>query len=133
MANHGHFSSLEADECQQLLRGSSVGRVAWDAGAAGLLVLPVNYVWADGQILFRTGPDTALAQLAEGRSVAFQVDFYDVEALNGWSVLGHGSSHLFSEDKPSLVPDPWAPGPRHLVIAISLRQLSGRAVSANDR
>lgn len=133
MANDGHFSSLDADECQQLLRGASVGRVAWDAGAAGLLVLPVNYVWADGRILFRTSPGTLLAQLAEDRGVSFQIDFYDVEARNGWSVLVQGQTEFVGEEPLNPSSDPWAPGPRNLVIAISPRQFSGRAVSANDR
>ncbi|MDO4785170.1 MAG: pyridoxamine 5'-phosphate oxidase family protein [Propionibacteriaceae bacterium] len=133
MANDGHFSSLEVDECQQLLRSASVGRVAWDAGAAGLLVLPVNYVWTEGRILFQTASDTLLAQLAEGRKVSFQIDFYDAEARNGWSVLVQGDSGLAGEEQLNLLPDPWAPGSRSLVVAISPRQFSGRAVSANDR
>lgn len=133
MANEGHFSSLDADECAKLLRDVPVGRVGWNAGPAGLLILPVNYTWSQGQILFRTAPQTILAQLADGHQVAFQVDFHDEEACNGWSVLVQGDSSLLGEERLSPLPDPWAPGPRNLVIAITPRQLSGRAVSAKDR
>lgn len=132
MAHEGHFTVLDTDECRHLLRGGKVGRISWSAGEAGQLILPVNYVVADGTVLFRTSPHAVLAQLSEGCEVAFQVDDYDESAANGWSVLVQGHTELYGEERLNPVPDPWAPGQRNLVIAVVPRRYSGRAVSAKE-
>lgn len=132
MSHEGHFAVLDPDECKQLVRGVSVGRIGWSSDELGQLVLPVNFALVGDLVVFRTSPRSVLAQLADGREVAFQVDDYDDEAANGWSVLVQGRTEVFGEERLNPAPAPWAPGVRNLVIAIVPYSYSGRAVSAGD-
>lgn len=131
MGNEGHFTILDPDECRHLLRNMRAGRVSWNSPTAGQLILPVNYAVVDETIIFRTSPRAILAQLTEGHEVAFEVDEFDEEASNGWSVLVQGTSELYCNEVNPLA-RPWAPGVRNLVVAINPTHYSGRAVSAGD-
>lgn len=129
MVSKGHFDSLDADECRRLLRSGVVGRVGWQS-SEGPMVLPVNYAIENDTIMFRTREDGRLAELDDGTPVAFEVDEFDADAENGWSVLVQGTaSHLLAEE-PNPLPSPWAPGPRNLVIGITANAYTGRAVSS---
>lgn len=121
----GTFEVLPDEECWELLRTQSVGRVAWPSDE-GVQVLPVNYVLHDRQIVFRTAADRVLATLATGRQVAFQVDDIDVETQTGWTVLAQGASGSPVE-QPTSDPDPWV-NDRDLWVSIDLTQISGRLV-----
>lgn len=133
MDNAGHFTRLSGEECRLLVRGHSVGRVAWVA-ASGLQVLPVTYAVAGEQIVFRTGPDSVLGELTGPLQVAFEVDDIDVATATGWSVLVRGEAATYAGDPPAGgLPEPWAPGMRPLVVAITPSAYSGRAVSAADQ
>lgn len=133
----GHFTRLEVDECLHLLRTHDVGRVAWET-EAGPIILPVTYTCHDKVIVFRTTPESPLAELIEEREIAFQIDSFDVETRVGWSVLARGRSwtptspdelvELWSHDKP----EPWAPGERNLFICLEPEVLTGRALAAED-
>jgi nitroimidazol reductase NimA-like FMN-containing flavoprotein (pyridoxamine 5'-phosphate oxidase superfamily) len=125
----GHFTRLSGDECRHLVRGHSVGRVCW-LSAEGVQVLPVTYAAVGERILFRADPSSVLGELAGGARVAFEVDDIDVPTATGWSVLVRGEAAAFDGDEVTL-PEPWAPGPRTLVVAITPIAYSGRAVSAD--
>lgn len=129
MVSKGHFDTLDADECQRLLRSGVVGRVGWQS-SDGPMVLPVNYAFEGGEIVFRTREDGRLAELAEQTPVAFEVDDFDADAENGWSVLVRGTAAHQGAEESNPLPSPWAPGPRNLVIAITATEFSGRAVSS---
>ena len=73
-----NFAELSRSRCEELLAGQRVGRVAWNA-SEGPEVLPVNYAWHVGQVVFRTVPYGALAALARRTPVAFEVDHIDEE------------------------------------------------------
>ncbi len=129
MDSTGHFTRLEGEECRQLVRDHSVGRVAWPS-ASGLQVLPVAYVTDGERILFRTDPASVLGELRRPMPVAFEVDDIDVATATGWSVLIHGLAEAYPQEPPALLS--WAPGDRTLVIAITPSTYSGRAVSAEE-
>lgn len=131
MTSEGHFAVLGGDECRQLVRGGSVGRVAWTSETAGPLIIPVNY-WVEGELVcFLTAPGSVLAQLANRHDVAFQIDDFDDESANGWSVLvqGHSQAHVADPDEHT---KPWAIGVRKVGLAIVPDHYSGRAVSASE-
>ncbi len=129
----GHFERLDAAECKQLLRTTGVGRVAFN-GPDGLTVLPLAFSVDGEQLVLRTAAGTQLANLPEDSEVAFEVDEFDAEVLNGWSVLVRGTltkltpGELDGEVAP---PTPYVPGVRRVLLGLSLEQLSGRAASSD--
>lgn len=130
-----NFAELSRDGCEQLLAEQRVGRVAWNA-AQGPEVLPVNYAWHVGQVVFRTIPYGALAALARRTPVAFEVDHIDEQERAGWSVVVRGFAEAIMHDQQivrlwsSDIVSPWAVGSRTLFIAITPRTISGRSVQA---
>ncbi|MGO4955683.1 pyridoxamine 5'-phosphate oxidase family protein [Luteococcus sp. Sow4_B9] len=127
----GHFEVLEADECRQLLTEATVGRLAFD-GPDGLTILPLSYT-VDGELLIiRTADGTQLSQLDDEAPVAFEVDDFDQQTTNGWSVLVRGRLVHVSEDQLSMdftTPTPFVPGLREVVRGVSLDRVGGRAVA----
>jgi hypothetical protein len=75
-------------ECRRLLSEQHVGRLAF-VRRGQPLIMPVNYVFDDDCVVFRTDPGTKLAD-APFRRVAFEVDGYDPDEGTGWSVLVQG-------------------------------------------
>ncbi len=131
IGGRGHLLGLEPDECKQLLRDASVGRLCW-VSSAGVTALPVSYgVHGDGRLGVRVGAESLLAELAAGASVAFEVDDIDAATLTGWSVLVHGTARAWEGEFPADLCRPWAPGPRGLALQITPRAYSGRSVSAD--
>lgn len=126
----GHFTRLSGEECRHLVRGHSVGRVCWLSGE-GLQALPVTYLASGDRILFRVDPQSVLGELSGPVRVAFEVDDIDVETATGWSVLVRGEAAAVDPPDGVVLPVPWAPGRRSLVIAITPLAYSGRAVSAD--
>ena len=78
----------EAEARRLLGYGSYVGRVGFVQDGRPM-VLPVNYLYDDDSVVFRTAGGTALSRLA-GQDVAFEVDTNTPLERAGWSVLGHG-------------------------------------------
>lgn len=117
------------EECRQLLGERQIARVSWTS-ANGLVILPVNYVVVDGVILLRVSSESLLSELALGRDVAVEVEDVDEVTANGWSVLVQGRSARHDGD-PNILPQPWAPGSRDLLVSVTPLALSGRSVSAD--
>lgn len=80
------LSDLTTAECEGLLLRTPVGRLGFTFGGEPC-VLPVNYRFVDGQIVFRTSMGRKLHAVAGGGKVAFEVDRWDRETRTGWSVL----------------------------------------------
>ncbi|MDF1706327.1 MAG: pyridoxamine 5'-phosphate oxidase family protein [Aeromicrobium sp.] len=126
---------LTETECYELLGGTTtVGRLAF-VDDHGQQLLPVNFVVVDRVVYLRTAPDSVIASLAGGHDdVAFGVDFHDDLLGRGWSVTVSGSSRAVdavpdaSSGEAVAAPQPWAPGERDLVIAVTPRSVSGRRV-----
>ena len=125
----GHFTRLSGEECRLLVRGHSIGRVAWMA-REGLQVLPVTYAVAGERIVFHTDPASVLGELAAPVEVVFEVDDIDVTTATGWSVLVRGEARASADRQGFRSAVPWAPGSRPLAVAITPTDYSGRAVSA---
>lgn len=125
----GHFTVLDQDECRELLRLSRIGRVGY-LTAGAINIIPVAYAIVEGDIVLKTAVGSALAKLPSGEAVAFQIDEFDEETRTGWSVLVNGDLRQRESQNLEIEVTPWALGPRELVMAITPRTLSGRAVSA---
>jgi nitroimidazol reductase NimA-like FMN-containing flavoprotein (pyridoxamine 5'-phosphate oxidase superfamily) len=132
------LEELDEAECLRLIAPGGVGRLVF-AGQFDLTVLPVNYKLHNGAILFRTAAQgTTDEDLRTGIDraeyrVAFEVDDFDTEAREGWSVLVQGPAHhLDSEAEQSEAMAvgvvPWAGGDRDHFIRITPVRVTGRRI-----
>ncbi len=128
----GRVEELDEEECCELLGVQSVGRVAF-AGADGPMILPINYVYDSGVIVFRTAPYNVMAVSLRNVPVAFEIDEIDDYLQAGWSVLVQGTASYVDEVQDALTdlsrrPEPWVEGTRPLYIRIVPRVITGRRV-----
>jgi nitroimidazol reductase NimA-like FMN-containing flavoprotein (pyridoxamine 5'-phosphate oxidase superfamily) len=131
------IEELDQDQCLQLISGGGIGRIAY-TGRFGPAVLPVNYAWRDGAIVFRTaahGPldeDLRTGIANADYQVAFEIDSIDLDAHQGWSVLIQGPAHHVSGTEEDAVRqagvESWAPGERELFVRIVPTRVTGRRV-----
>lgn len=123
---------LEIDECLRLLDSRYVGRIAFVDGGLPQ-VLPLNYRFHEGAIVFRTDYG-ALLDAVHRSDVAFEVDAIDPDYHTGWSVVVHGRAEEVwrPEDLAGLraLPlRPWAPGSRDHYVRILPGRITGRRIS----
>ncbi|MCY9783552.1 pyridoxamine 5'-phosphate oxidase family protein [Nocardiopsis sp. EMB25] len=129
------FTVLERETCLNLLAEHSVGRVAFTIeGDAAPTILPVNYLMTNDTIVFRS--TLAGTIMRHGRGYAsFQVDQFDEERREGWSVLVSGRCRWIRDPgelsrlPQGRMPQPWAAGPRDEVLKITPARVSGRRIS----
>jgi nitroimidazol reductase NimA-like FMN-containing flavoprotein (pyridoxamine 5'-phosphate oxidase superfamily) len=120
------LTELHEDECWDLLRTRTVGRIGWQ-GSDGPTIVPVNYVLDERAVIIRTAPYTELGREGVTREVAFEVDDLDPVARAGWSVLVRGRRRLDPEAHGTTPrPEVWVGGSRWLVLRIEARTISGR-------
>jgi nitroimidazol reductase NimA-like FMN-containing flavoprotein (pyridoxamine 5'-phosphate oxidase superfamily) len=132
------IEELERDESLRLISPGGIGRIAYTS-RYGPAVLPVNYQFVDGAILFRTAEHSALDEdLRTGITdadyeVAFEIDDIDMGGQMGWSVLVQGPAHRITgpEREAALkqCAEPWAPGDRELLVRIAPSRITGRRIS----
>jgi uncharacterized protein len=127
---------LDAGECWDLLRANEVGRLA-----VSVLdhpdIFPVNYVVDGGAVVFRTAEGTKLAAAVLGRAVAFEVDGYDPDSGEAWSVVSNGAATEIERmqdvfDALDLPLFPWHASPKHRFVRIEPFDISGRLFHVTD-
>jgi nitroimidazol reductase NimA-like FMN-containing flavoprotein (pyridoxamine 5'-phosphate oxidase superfamily) len=128
-----HMEVVDDTECRQLLAERHLGRLAildWD----GPMIFPVNYVFDQELVIFRTDPGTKLDAATEGGSVAFEVDAADAGTRTGWSVVVRGTlaevtdpAHL--ERLCALPLYPWAPGDKARYMRVVPHMITGRRIT----
>jgi nitroimidazol reductase NimA-like FMN-containing flavoprotein (pyridoxamine 5'-phosphate oxidase superfamily) len=128
---------LATNTCWELLRRAEVGRLAVSI-ADHPDIFPVNYVVDRGAVVFRTAEGTKLAAAVLGRAVAFEVDGYDADAGEAWSVVIKGRAvelermqDLF--DALELPLFPWHASPKHRFVRIEPDEVSGRRFQVVDK
>jgi nitroimidazol reductase NimA-like FMN-containing flavoprotein (pyridoxamine 5'-phosphate oxidase superfamily) len=87
--------TLGPDACWELLRSSSLGRLAVIA-EDGVDVFPVNYLVSGATVVFRSAPGSKLADIAHDPLVAFEVDGADDRFR--WSVVVRGVARRLDAD-----------------------------------
>lgn len=124
---------LEREECLQLLKAATLGRLGVTFGALPT-ILPVNFRLVGEEIVFRTSIGTKLDAAACNAIVAFEVDDVDAMSHTGWSVVATGLAREITDQAeldaldPSSIPR-WAPQDSHRVVAISTEMVSGRRLA----
>jgi nitroimidazol reductase NimA-like FMN-containing flavoprotein (pyridoxamine 5'-phosphate oxidase superfamily) len=131
MSDYG-LRVLDPAECTAALESQRVGRVGLPV-LDHPLVLPVVYALLDGDVVFRTAPGEKLIAAALQRSVAFEIDDYDVESRTGWSVNVIGTieeivDHRELERVHALDLPCWAGELRDRYVRIRVRTVTGRAI-----
>jgi len=121
---------LEVAECLRLLRSAQVGRL----GIAIMNVpdiFPINFVLDDDTVVFRTAEGTKFAAAVLGTAVAFEVDGYDPDAGEAWSVVIKGQAveiqnmyELFDAEELPLFP--WHNSPKYRFVRIQSNEITGR-------
>ena len=129
---------LDEAESLRLISAGGIGRIAYHS-RFGPAVLPVNYKWHDGAVVFRTARHSALDEdLQTGISggdyeVAFEIDDIDVVERQGWSVLIQGPAHHVEseaerESAAKAGVEPWPAGERELFLRIVPKRVTGRRI-----
>jgi nitroimidazol reductase NimA-like FMN-containing flavoprotein (pyridoxamine 5'-phosphate oxidase superfamily) len=131
------IEELGEAESLRLISQAEIGRIAYQS-RFGPAVLPVNFRWHDGAVVFRTTRHSALDEdLQTGITggdyiVAFEVDQIDVPGRQGWSVLVQGPAHHVSAVERASAEQagvqPWPAGERELFIRIVPHRVTGRRI-----
>ncbi|MCP2335936.1 pyridoxamine 5'-phosphate oxidase family protein [Actinomadura rupiterrae] len=128
------LSELDREACLALIAPGGVGRVAFDDGE-GPSVLPVNYVMDGEEVVFRTSLagrlNQKLAGLLSGAEVriAFEVDDFDSEMREGWSVLLRGGARQLGDEEDSAPVEPWPADARPARIRLNPKEITGRRLT----
>jgi hypothetical protein len=129
---------LSAQDAWALLRHARLGRLALIVDGHPD-VFPVNHMVDLGTVVFRTAAGTKLAG-AVGRTVAFEVDGYDVGTASAWSVVLKGTAQAVTRryellDVSELPLFPWHSAPKPHFIRIEPDSITGRLfeVTGNAR
>jgi len=128
---------LEANTCWMLLRSAEVGRLAVSVGDEPD-IFPINYLVDHGTIVFRTGGGTKLAAAVTCPAVAFEVDGYEPDAGQAWSVVIKGRAEEIKNRDELLETTafplfPWHAGPKHRFVRVVPGVISGRRFHVLDR
>lgn len=123
------LESLTSQQCEDHLAAGGIGRIVLST-AAGPVAYPVNFVFADGAIIFRTSD--AMTDSITG-VVAFEVDHIDEAMSEGWSVLVRGHARRIEDPEEReavalLDLEPWAGGARLNLIGIEPFEMTGRVI-----
>lgn len=131
--DHRGSEVLTAEECDRLLMETPIGRLAFLLGGEPQ-ILPVNYRMDDGSIVIRTTVGSKIEAAEMHHRFAFEIDEWDSESRDGWSVVAHGSGEVVNDADEirrmeGLGLESWAAGEESdLWIRIRLDDITGRRV-----
>jgi nitroimidazol reductase NimA-like FMN-containing flavoprotein (pyridoxamine 5'-phosphate oxidase superfamily) len=132
------ITELDEAECLRLIAKGGIGRIAYQS-RFGPTVLPVNYKWHDGAVVFRTAQHSPMDEdlqtgIAGGDyQVAFEIDDIDTAGRQGWSVLIQGPAHHVAAEAERAAAvasgvEPWPGGERELFVRIVPSRVTGRQI-----
>jgi nitroimidazol reductase NimA-like FMN-containing flavoprotein (pyridoxamine 5'-phosphate oxidase superfamily) len=123
---------LEADECRRLLEVGGVGRVALPGEPP--IVRPVNFAFADGRVVIRTGTGALWWAASTAAVATFEIDGVRNVDHRGWSVLASGPLAPLEWDNWTLALPlrAWAPKGRDRLVAMTVVELSGRRLAGHS-
>lgn len=119
---------LPAAECWQYLRDAPYGRIATAVGGV-IDIVPVNFVVADGAVVFRTSPGTKLVEMVISPQVAVEVDGFDQDFA--WSVVAKGTALRLEKGADidaadRLLLSSWIPTVKNTYVRVAVERLEGR-------
>jgi nitroimidazol reductase NimA-like FMN-containing flavoprotein (pyridoxamine 5'-phosphate oxidase superfamily) len=119
-------------QCEELLERGVVGRIGMMI-AGEPVILPVNYRYVSGSVVFRTARGEKSETAAMERPMAFEIDDWDAETEKGWSVLVKGTAHEVDGDDDAVAAasdlQPWAKtAERDIWVRIVPNEITGRRI-----
>ena len=135
VAQHATLEELTEQQSLTQLGAGGVGRVVFVA-PRGPVAQPVNYRYVAGEIVLRTDISLSMKLVAQ-ETVGFEVDRLDEAMSEGWSVVISGPARRVEDpteviELSSLDLQPWAGGNRDTLVAITLREVTGRRIVHHD-
>jgi uncharacterized protein len=126
---------LPEEECFRLLGRSHLGRVGF-VDDDRPIILPVNYAFDRGYVVFQSKSGTKLEVAAEHQSVAFEIDAFDPMYHGGFSVLVYGPAEVVVDEAEirrltELPVRPWWPEARDRWVRIRVDEISGRRLRSD--
>ena len=125
---------LSEDECGALLATRTLGRVAFTSGALPVIA-PIEYVYADGVITFRTESALKLRVASNGDVLAFEIDELDPTTGVGWTVLVLGRATILTAAVDALplptVDDAQPGAAEHHYVRLHCELVSGRRLTSS--
>lgn len=111
--DHAGLQVLTPEECNERLDETEIGRVAF-VSEGDVVILPVNYRFVNGTVVFQTTDGSKLDMAAERKTVAFEIDGFAPQQQTGWSVLVKGTAEYVMDEELEaefrrLGLRPWAP------------------------
>lgn len=97
MAADRGLAEVSHAECMRLLGRATFGRVGLCVDGVPA-IFPVIVALVDDVVVFRTVPGTKLEMASGGAVVALEVDEFDRERREGWSVLVRGLASVVDDD-----------------------------------
>lgn len=90
---HDHIGMevISAAECDDLLSSAPIGRIAYLSDGEPV-ILPVNYGWHQGSVVFRSAIGSKLDAAIRHVPMAFEIDSWEPGHHRGWSVLVRGTA-----------------------------------------
>ncbi|KGN33292.1 flavin-nucleotide-binding protein [Knoellia sinensis KCTC 19936] len=130
-AGAGGTRELSPTESWDLLRQGIIGRLAVIHDGAPD-IFPVNYAAAHGTVVLRTAAGTKL-DAARNQAVAFEVDGYDLERAEAWSVVIRGTAREVTDLDETIAVmrlplHPWAGGSKPHLLRLLPDTVSGRRI-----
>jgi nitroimidazol reductase NimA-like FMN-containing flavoprotein (pyridoxamine 5'-phosphate oxidase superfamily) len=126
---------LDESACWALLRTAAVGRLAIVVSHRPE-IFPINFVVDHSTVVFRTAGGTKLDWSA-GRDVAFEVDGYEPETGEAWSVVVKGLAREIRQmyealEALELPLHPWHASSKPHIVRIEPEEISGRRFRIAD-
>jgi nitroimidazol reductase NimA-like FMN-containing flavoprotein (pyridoxamine 5'-phosphate oxidase superfamily) len=131
------LEELPYDQCLQMLRAGTVGRIGVIVNDAPI-VLPINYRVVETLdltfVAIRTRPGNVVERA--GLMVALEIDGIDPVHHQGWSVLVRGTLHHLNAATPDLRDrfdsHPWLTADRDAWLVIEPFAITGRRLHAAE-
>jgi nitroimidazol reductase NimA-like FMN-containing flavoprotein (pyridoxamine 5'-phosphate oxidase superfamily) len=130
MASLQDFEVLDPEQCLELLRKVSVGRLVFTLRALPA-VQPVGFRCWRGDVVIRIDDSVILAAASGNRVVAFETDELDADQCHGWSVTVVGHAQVITEvpdliELSKIFSRPWIGGWRDYFVRIQTEKVTGR-------
>jgi nitroimidazol reductase NimA-like FMN-containing flavoprotein (pyridoxamine 5'-phosphate oxidase superfamily) len=126
------MEELPQRECLRLLTTRSIGRIGFSHEERPM-VLPVQYVYRNGEIILRTAYGSSFDRAVRGIEVAFEIDAVDPGYHAGWSVMVRGLAEGLDENDTAHLVDesalrPWGLDQRPGWVRIAVSEVTGRRI-----
>lgn len=124
---------LEAPECWRLLSTCPVGRLGFTDRALPV-IRPSHFVVRDGELIIATLGDRKVFSADRRDVVAFEVDEYDAQTMQGWWVGTVGRARLITDGREIEALDrlcftPWSGRSDRHYIGVRISVLHGRRLT----